>query len=252
MPRANRFILPGFVYHLTHRCHNREFLLKFVRDRDAYRDRLRDAVQKHKLSLLDYNITCNHVHLIAYSDDTAQIASVMQAVAGGIAQEYNRRKARSGAFWEGRYHATLVDSGEYLWKCLKYVELNMVRCGVVRHPNEWRWSGHQELMGLQKRNRLLDLEKLMHLLGNPTVESFRRNFEIALKDAIAAGHMSREPKWTDCIAVGSEAFVNRIEPMVRNRQELELVADRGIWTLREDATPYLPHFEAQNRSIAPI
>jgi putative transposase len=29
MPRANRYLLPGQIAHLTHRCHNREFLLRF-------------------------------------------------------------------------------------------------------------------------------------------------------------------------------------------------------------------------------
>jgi hypothetical protein len=33
MPRANRFYTLGGVWHVTHRCHNREFLLKFARDR---------------------------------------------------------------------------------------------------------------------------------------------------------------------------------------------------------------------------
>jgi REP element-mobilizing transposase RayT len=34
MPRANRYIVPGRTYHLTHRCHNGAFLLKFERDRE--------------------------------------------------------------------------------------------------------------------------------------------------------------------------------------------------------------------------
>jgi len=29
MTRANRHLLPGYVWHITHRCHKREFLLKF-------------------------------------------------------------------------------------------------------------------------------------------------------------------------------------------------------------------------------
>ena len=37
MPRANRFLLPGQVWHITHRCHQREFLLKFGRDRQRWR-----------------------------------------------------------------------------------------------------------------------------------------------------------------------------------------------------------------------
>ena len=37
MPRANRYYLPGTTHHLTHRCHNRQFLFRFAIDRDAYR-----------------------------------------------------------------------------------------------------------------------------------------------------------------------------------------------------------------------
>ena len=33
MPRAKRYHIPGYVWHITHRWHKREFLLKFVRDR---------------------------------------------------------------------------------------------------------------------------------------------------------------------------------------------------------------------------
>ncbi len=33
MARANRHYIPGYVWHITHRCHKKEFLLKFVRDR---------------------------------------------------------------------------------------------------------------------------------------------------------------------------------------------------------------------------
>jgi len=36
MPRANRHYIPGCVWHITHRCHKKEFLLKFVRDDRRY------------------------------------------------------------------------------------------------------------------------------------------------------------------------------------------------------------------------
>jgi len=35
MPRANRHFLPGHVWHITHRCHQKKFLLKFARDRHS-------------------------------------------------------------------------------------------------------------------------------------------------------------------------------------------------------------------------
>ena len=36
MPRANRYFLPGYIWHITHRCHKTEFLLKFARDRERW------------------------------------------------------------------------------------------------------------------------------------------------------------------------------------------------------------------------
>ncbi len=37
MPRANRFFMPEHVWHITHRCHKKEFLLKFARnDKSGY------------------------------------------------------------------------------------------------------------------------------------------------------------------------------------------------------------------------
>jgi hypothetical protein len=36
MPRANRHFLPGHIWHITHRCHQKKFLLKFARDRRRY------------------------------------------------------------------------------------------------------------------------------------------------------------------------------------------------------------------------
>ena len=41
MGRGNQFRGTGGVFHVTHRCHNRDFLLKFARDRDGYRALLR-------------------------------------------------------------------------------------------------------------------------------------------------------------------------------------------------------------------
>ncbi|MBS3763693.1 MAG: transposase [Planctomycetes bacterium] len=63
MPRANRYILPGHPYHLTHRCHDREFLLRFQRDRDTYRKWLREGMSRHGVAVLGQCITSNHVHL---------------------------------------------------------------------------------------------------------------------------------------------------------------------------------------------
>ena len=91
MPRANRYILPGHTYHLTHRCHNRSFLFRFARDRTEYQRRLRSAVKEYKISLLTYCITSNHTHLIARAKDAESIAVGSETFVRLIEQDVGNR-----------------------------------------------------------------------------------------------------------------------------------------------------------------
>jgi putative transposase len=84
--------------------------------------------------VLDYTVTSNYIHLLVKDTGPNIIAQSMQLIAGRTAQEYNHRKRRQGAFWEDRYHATVIEIDEYLNRCLVYIDLNMVRAGVVNHP----------------------------------------------------------------------------------------------------------------------
>ena len=107
MPRANRHFLPGHIWHITHRCHQKKFLLKFARDRHRYLHWIFEAKKRFGLSVLNYMITSNHVHLLIKDTGPNVIADSMQLIAGRTAQEYNQRKDRHGAaFWEDRYQPT--------------------------------------------------------------------------------------------------------------------------------------------------
>jgi putative transposase len=97
---------------------------------------------------------------------------MMQKLEGDFAGSFNQRKHRSGAFWEDRYHCTMVEDGEHLWNCIQYIDLNMVRAGVVPHPHDWPWCGYRELVGDRSRYRLLDIDRLLELLGVPDLETF--------------------------------------------------------------------------------
>jgi hypothetical protein len=58
-----------------------------------------------------------------------------------------------------------VEHGAHLMRCLVYIDLNMVRVGVVNHPSEWSFSGYNEIQEPRSRYALIDYEKLQNLLG---------------------------------------------------------------------------------------
>jgi len=93
------------------------------------------------------------------------IPKSIQLVAGRTGQEYNQRKDRKGAFWEDRYHATAIESGEHLLRCIVYIDLNMVRAGIVDHPSQWPFCGYNEIQEPRRKNVLINYEKLRELAG---------------------------------------------------------------------------------------
>jgi len=223
---------------VTHRCHNREFLLKFARDRDTYRSILRGQLRSSKVCLLDYCLTSNHVHLLLDAPERENLSSLMQVVAGESARAYNRRKGRMNAFWGDNYHATAVEEGQYLWRCLVYIEMNMVRCAVVEHPRQWEWTGCREIMGERSRYRLLDLERLCWRLRTDDIHSLRRNLKSSLEERIASKQMEREPSWTEGLAVGSRGFVEAMQPQIATRRQMGFLESATGWVLAEDSLPY--------------
>ena len=85
MPRANRYFLPGHVWHITHRCHKKEFLLKFSKDKKHWRYWLFEEKNRYGLSVLNVIITSNHIHLLVVDRGRGEIARCMQLTAGRTA-----------------------------------------------------------------------------------------------------------------------------------------------------------------------
>ena len=99
MARANRHYIPGYVWHITHRCHKKEFLLKFARYRRRWLDWLFEAKKRFGLSVLNYMVTSNHVHLLVYDNNGEDVISkTMQLIAARSGQEYNLRERRKDVF----------------------------------------------------------------------------------------------------------------------------------------------------------
>lgn len=250
MPRANRYFLSGHVWHITHRCHKQEFLLKFAHDRRHYLHWLFEARKRFGLCVLDYMVTSNHVHLLVKDSGHEVIAQSVQLAAGRTAQEYNRRKNRKGAFWEDRYHATAIETGDHLHRCLVYIDLNMVRAGVARHPAEWAHGGYREIQEPPKRYRIIDLSELSALCGIAQVSRFQETHRDWVHAALAGHAKYRDSRWSEALAVGSREFTEQIKHALGARAlHREAANEGGTYTLREPGSRYIADFSPENGAL---
>jgi putative transposase len=206
------------------------------------------------LTVLNYCVTSNHVHLLVYDDrGDGSIAKSIQLVAGRIAQEYNQRKNRKGAFWEDRYHATAIETGEHLLRCIVYIDLNMVRSGVVTHPQQWHHGGYREVQRPRRRYVLIDYDRLGHLSGFDDFPQFQKAHREWVKNALMEKGKHREALWSESVAVGSRDYVAQVGKalggMARGRS-IRKVAEG--WELRETQVPYNANSLAKNRVIGSL
>jgi REP element-mobilizing transposase RayT len=127
MARGNRHSLAGYVWHITERCHRKQFLLKFARDHRAWVRWLFEARKRFELCVLNYQVTCNHVHLLVQDRDRGEVARSMQLIAGCVG------RASAG------YHE--IQHGAPRYRIVDRVALcellGIAEQGLAKLQNEW-------------------------------------------------------------------------------------------------------------------
>ncbi|MFH0994595.1 MAG: transposase [Pseudomonadota bacterium] len=207
---------------------------------------------RHHLVILNYMVTSKHL-LVADDKGRDVIPDSIKLIAGRTGQEFNQRKARKGAYWEDRYHATAVEDGDHLLQCIVYIDLNMVRAGVVKHPSEWPCAGYNEIQEPKRKNILINYERLRELLGFDTYDRVKAAHRKWVESCLKNGDNYREDKWTGSIAVGSEPFIEEMKAMMGGMAVGRKRMEAGeSFQLRETQTPYIDHFGAKKNEIDPL
>jgi hypothetical protein len=198
-------------------------------------------------------ITSNHIHLLVSDNgDEETLPKSLQLIAGRTGQQYNQRKQRTGAFWEDRYHATAVQGDQHLMQCMIYIALNMVRAGVVRHPQEWPYSSYHEMGAPRERYRLIDYAQLMTLFGIDHLRELQEAYRERIQEACTQQNNARDSKWTESIAVGSKEFVEDTkERLGMKGRRREVMGGDGTYQLREATEPYRRTFGPEDEGLRP-
>lgn len=143
MPRKPRIHLPGLPQHVIQRGNNREPCFYATSDYQYYLQVLGESLLQQNCQLHAYVLMTNHVHLLVTPGVNYGISRLMQVIGRKYVQFINRTYRRSGTLWEGRYKASLIDSDAWLLTCMRYIEMNPVRAGMVDHPSVYHWSSYR-------------------------------------------------------------------------------------------------------------
>jgi putative transposase len=135
-------MLPGIAVHVVQRGNNQADCFFAPEDREFYLFHLSRLLPRADSRLHAYCFMTNHVHLLLTAAKTDGCALLMKGIGQLYAQYINKRYGRSGYLWQGRFKSCLVQSEDYVLACYRYIELNPVRAGIARRPDEYPWSSY--------------------------------------------------------------------------------------------------------------
>lgn len=216
MARLPRLTLAGHLHHVIQRGNNRQPIFVDGEDFELMLTLLADNAQKFAVAVHAYVLMGNHFHLLTTPSTADGLPQMMQAVGRRYVQHFNRRHARTGTLWDGRYRSTVLEPERYLLPCMVYLDLNPVRAGVVTQPSDYAWSSHAHWLG-RRTDRLLTPHALYWALGNTP---FAR--EAAYAALVQAGIGSEEQAaLTQSVlsgwALGAPEFVEELQQRTARR-----------------------------------
>ncbi|HEX9963889.1 MAG TPA: transposase [Allosphingosinicella sp.] len=149
MPRIARLVVPDTPHHVTQRGNRRQRVFFSAGDGRLYLRLLKEGCDKAGTRIWAWCLMPNHVHLILVPANEGGLRAALAEPHRRYAAAVNRRFDWKGHLWQERFASFPMDEA-WLIACARYVELNPVRAGLVRRPEDWRWSSAGAHLGLAR------------------------------------------------------------------------------------------------------
>jgi REP element-mobilizing transposase RayT len=214
MSRPLRLELAGGLYHVTSRGDRREDIYADDTDRLTWLDVLSQCCERFNWAIHAWCQMRNHYHIVVETPE-ANLSAGMRQLNGVYTQKVNRRHHRVGHVFQGRFKGILVERDSYLLELARYVVLNPVRAGMVKHVRQWKWSSYHAMVGKAPRPEWLHTDWVLGQFGTSRARQIARYIEFVQEGVRGPG------VWDGLrgqVFLGSDVFVEAMQ------DELEAVA----------------------------
>lgn len=186
MARLPRLVVPGHAHYLVLR--SGQALVVDDEDRRQFLAVLREAVHAQRLAINAYALLDDEFHLLLVPPTGDALAAAVQTLGRRYAAGFNRRHARRGALWGGRYRAGIIEAGAHSLDCMCLIDTLAVSRGLAAAPQDFRWSSAAHRLG-QRHDSLLAEPAEFWRLGNTPFEreaAYRARLDSGIGAAAAA------------------------------------------------------------------
>ena len=204
----NKSVLLKEVYLISHRCNERVSALRFTKSRKWYAERLRVTAKRHRISIINYLIADDGVHLACTAENPDIISAMMQDLQSSTSKKFASKRGGESSMWQGRFKATFIHGGIWMKQCMLLLDLGMIETGKCNHPAEWECSGWAELVGIKKRYRVISIPDAMEAWGSGgNIKKFRSDYVRAIEACCMNKSFGCLTTWTNALAVGPSGWI---------------------------------------------
>jgi putative transposase len=130
-----RYRQSGCFHFVTFSCYHRLPYLGTPTACDLFERSFETMRLRYDFVVCGYVAMPEHVHLLVSQPKQALLSKAIQALKLSVSVQRRERP-----FWQARYYDFNVHNEEKRVEKLRYIHRNPVRQGLVRKPEDWKWS----------------------------------------------------------------------------------------------------------------
>ena len=207
MPRRRRFVVENAYYHILNRGNNRQRIFLKEADYKKFLELMQVYFKPLDIAVIHYVIMSNHYHLILRIKSVGSLKRGMQQLNQVYARYFRKVHGGAGYLWQGRYKSFVIESGKYLLECGIYIELNPVRAGIVKSPDEYKWSSYRAY-GKGKKDKIITISPEYEGLSDSALVRAKKYEEYAIEKGKDNRQLKRYFKTGVC---GSSSFAEKLQ-----------------------------------------
>jgi len=132
----------------------------FSKDEDfsAFEGLLEETLEACPMRICAYCLMPNHWHFVMWPEGDGDLSAFMQRLTTKHVRRWQlyREVVGYGHVYQSRYKSFPIETEEYFYRVVRYVERNPLRAGLVERAERWRWSSlWRRVAGNSEQQRLL-------------------------------------------------------------------------------------------------
>ncbi len=142
MPRPSRYLPGGMVFHVLNRAVGRRLLFNKDADYLAFESVLAETLRLRPMRICAYCVMPNHWHFVLWPERDGELSAFLQQLTNTHVKRWKRhhREVGYGHLYQGRFKSFPVETGEYFYHVVRYVERNPRCANLVTRAERWPWS----------------------------------------------------------------------------------------------------------------